>query len=84
MEINGLPMFPHDSISHNPGGFAECQEGMSLRDWFAGHAISGLLSMPTSAKISVGPNTPNDNDRFADAAYAVADAMLRAREEHAR
>lgn len=40
--------------------------GMSLRDWFAGQALASFV-----------PDTPQNK---AEAAYAIADAMLKARE----
>ena len=50
------------------------QEGMSLRDYFAAKALTGMLG-------SRNPNTPRFHPKD-DAAYvyAVADAMLKARE----
>lgn len=44
--------------------------GMSLRDWFAGQALAGLLS--------TGPNKATCG-AFARDAYALADAMLSVR-----
>jgi len=44
--------------------------GMTLRDWFAGQALNGLLS---------DPNTNGKPNQFADDAYRYADAMLKAR-----
>ena len=44
--------------------------GMSLRDWFAGQALAGWLA---------GETTPDDHSA-ARYAYAVADAMIAARE----
>lgn len=45
--------------------------GMSLRDWFAGHALSGLLVMPRSGF------SPTDIPKFAAVnAYEIADAMI--------
>lgn len=53
-----------------PGG-----EGMSLRDWFAGHALAGLL---------VGRDFGLMNEalerEIAEKAYDLADAMLTDRE----
>ena len=49
-------------------------EGMSLRDWFAGQALAGMLS---------NPKMPNefDTEPVAVAAYDLADSMLAARED---
>lgn len=51
-------------------GKAAGGEGMSLRDWFAGQALTGLLA-----------NTNNSGvvQNYAEDAYAFADAMLAAR-----
>ena len=46
-------------------------EGMSLRDWFAGQALCGLLA--NSGKSS----TP---EKYAASAYMIGDAMIKARE----
>jgi hypothetical protein len=66
---DGGPAFPH-SVAVAPSGdvygsdyFGGC---MSLRDWFAGQALAGLLA-----------NASNQVD--ARVAYAIADAMLVAR-----
>lgn len=44
--------------------------GMTLRDWFAGQALNGLLSDASSF---------GDPKSFSDSAYLYADAMLKAR-----
>lgn len=49
--------------------------GMSLRDWFAGMALQGWL-----ASFPGGSGPPNAHV-CARLAYALADAMLKAREE---
>ena len=46
-------------------------EGMTLRDWFAGQALAGLMADPSMG----GSRIP-----FAELAYNYADAMLKARE----
>lgn len=54
-------------------------EGMSLRDWFAGQALTGLAAGQSEGR------TANILDGFiggkplSEAAYLVADAMLKAR-----
>ena len=55
----GGPAFP------SPGAF----DGMSLRDWFAGQALSGAIGEFRVARTAV------------EYAYLVADVMLEAREE---
>ena len=46
--------------------------GMSLRDWFAGQALSSMTVAPDYSK---GPC----NFAMAERAYCIADAMLKAR-----
>lgn len=51
-----------------------CSEGMTLRDYFAGQALVGMLQNYTTQKFGVGEQT------CARGAYEFADAMLAARE----
>jgi hypothetical protein len=74
---DGGPAFPQ-RVERQRGPFeteVTIYFGMSLRDWFAGQALAGLLAseepdfqMPSKAKL-------------ADTAYGYADAMLAARKE---
>lgn len=64
----GGPAFPVETCGRD--------SGMTLRDWFAGQALSGLL-----ADDSYGTTTWA---AFAEAAYAVADAMIEKRNKDAR
>jgi len=48
------------------------QEGMELRDWFAGQALAGLVA---------NTRTTTFSDIVAEAAYARADAMMEARKK---
>jgi hypothetical protein len=50
----------------------EPNDGMTLRDWFAGKALQGWLA-------SFGPDAECKPVRVAEFAYEVADAMLAAR-----
>jgi hypothetical protein len=52
-----------------PSEGAVWEYGMTLRDWFAGQALAGLLA-----------HTGESERNRAVAAYRYADAMLRARE----
>ena len=45
--------------------------GMTLRDYFAAHAMQGLVT---------GTTTIPTAEKFAEVAYQLADAMLKARE----
>lgn len=65
----GGPAFPCDLTSYD----AEVQlkyGGMTLRDYFAAQAVQGLLASEVNAPLKV----------FAIRAYAIADAMLEARQ----
>lgn len=63
---NGGPAFPHEYKYVD--GTAHRDDGMSLRDYFAAAWVANKFSAYD------GP------DRTATNAYAIADAMLRARE----
>jgi hypothetical protein len=45
--------------------------GMTLRDWFAGQALAGLLA---------DPDRNGSDSQYAKVAYSLADAMLATRE----
>ena len=51
-----------------------CSEGMTLRDYFAGQALVGMLQNYTTQKFGMGEET------CARGAYEFADAMIAARE----
>ena len=61
------------SHSNEPGAY-EAETGMSLRDWFAGQALAGLLA---------DTNVLGSAPEVANAAYRFADAMLAARKAEA-
>ena len=67
---DGGPAFP----VHRP--FGEDGRGMSLRDWFAGQALAGILA--SNARATVGPDMERITAMVADVAYRTADAMLAA------
>ncbi len=66
-----ISAFPH-LVPHNPE-FAYSAKGMTLRDYFAGQALIGIITHPYG---SAGQWTD-----AAEQAYAAADAMLEAREQ---
>lgn len=85
---DGGPAFPTagDSLAGDPTKWPN--DGMSLRDWFAGHAPSHRVDFPSPemAAAFAGLPTPDGNDATAVAAlsaaiqaklaYIYADAML--------
>ena len=81
---NGGPAFPiplQDGQSYQ--GHAPC-DGMTLRDYFAGQALHGLMANPegpVQRSSQRGWDFVNCKpDEVACLAYYMADAMLRARE----
>lgn len=56
-------------------GRSHLQEGMSLRDWFAGMAMQGMM-----ARDSFDPGQATPQQRAA-LAYLEADALLKSRSE---
>jgi hypothetical protein len=75
---DGGPAFPQMSAAWDDDKheyvLSENLDGMSLRDWFAGKAMAAFLSM--SGDIYVSQST---NEHIAATSYAMADAMLKAR-----
>jgi len=68
---DGGPAFPHDNQELG-GQHRIAQPGMSLRDWFAGMALQGIMvSWPQGSGFA---NAVED-------AYNVADAMIAQREK---
>ena len=65
---NGGPAFPLQSIGPE---FEPGYAGMTLRDYFAAKAMQGLLSMDLKPDV--------ENEELAEAAYAIADAMIKER-----
>lgn len=80
------PAFPVHPAAHSRGD-AECAalQGMSLRDWFAGQAMTAIISssgVTPKVDLSEMPWVKQGigyNAWAAEAAYRVADAMLAAR-----
>ena len=48
---------------------------MTLRDWFAGQALNGIMSDP-----GMRPSSLSEFEHMAQRLYQVADAMLKARQ----
>lgn len=82
---DGGPAFPRPAAEHSQGGHFE-QSGMSLRDWFAGQALSGIAAglCANTATLPGEPCFERAMGRFVfdsatQDAYRIADAMLAAR-----
>lgn len=73
---NGGPVFPQQAAGIGNG----IKGGMSLRDWFAGMALQGLMSRPFSEYPAI-PGDVSYTEHFAYTAYAYADVMLKARSQ---
>jgi len=72
---DGGPMFPIPEVRDLDGnGIMAGWNGMSLRDWFAGQALAGMLS---------DPRCDVSASMFAHRSYLAADAMLAERVKHA-
>lgn len=70
---NGGPAFAHGNPEH--GG----DPGMSLRDWFAGQALAGIIANSNTPDQMIGLGFTGSKELLANYAYAAADAMLAAR-----
>lgn len=84
-QFDGGPAFPriqHVCLNEQTDAWGEVATtpGMTLRDWFAGMALTGVCANPTV--VSQGMRATGDTaEQFAaDSAYEIADAMLAARE----
>ena len=67
----GGPAFPRNE-RYADGDLAAASQGMTLRDYFAGQALAGLLA---------DPSVLEDASGVAYTAYIFADAMIAARKE---
>lgn len=67
-----MPEFPstHNVTTVTGTVLEDYTPGMSLRDWFAGQALAGMMSRPL---------TQDRLDFWAEVAYKMADAMMKAR-----
>lgn len=80
-EKNGGPAFPINSPSGTPE-YMPARDGMSLRDYFAGQALAGMLANNRVFEGCVGRATSENittDHAVAIGAYELADALLKAR-----
>ena len=73
---DGGPAFPRPGTDCGPD-----QDGMSLRDWFAGQALTGIKANDELCHICSDVPSMTQAEAVARMAYADADAMLAARED---
>ena len=69
---NGGQAFPCSHQNMMTGFPTEEMSGMTLRDYFAAQALTGMLA---DSNVQGSPKT------FAERSYALADAMLEARQQ---
>ena len=69
-EIDGGAAFPVTPTDKS-GQIAPTQCGMTLRDWFAGQALVGIITSPFTSEDAIG-----NFGKGAQWAYEMADAML--------
>ncbi|MFA6241960.1 MAG: hypothetical protein WC655_13580 [Candidatus Hydrogenedentales bacterium] len=67
---DGGPAFPRPASHSEEGGVHYGYVGMTLRDWFAGQALAGVLASYSNEQ------WVNDAETSAKEAYRRADAML--------
>lgn len=81
---DGGPAFPLTIVKTSAANGAPVESdvysGMSLRDWFAGQAIPGIIQQ-CAGDIPYKPEGTVPEEYFAAKAFAVADAMIAARAE---
>jgi hypothetical protein len=82
---DGGAAFPHEAVKWNSDAgiyVKDCENyypGMTLRDWFAGQALAGIMAYHNPTRGDFHYNC--DDKQIANTAYSYADAMLAARNE---
>lgn len=78
---DGGPAFPVASVCNANGDVQYGVDGMSLRDYFAGQAIIGIIQDFATLEKAHNVSGQDAATIAAIASYEVADAMLLAREK---
>lgn len=80
---DGGPAFPADELHDQTPPYRHllASHGMSLRDYFAAKAMQSLILADTKADPDVWETNEDGEPVIAATAYAMADAMLDAREK---
>lgn len=75
MKDNGGPAFPSSEVNdHNGDIVTYADPGMTVRDWFAGKAVQGMLAGALADGSAF--DAQKDPEIFAHMAGLMADAML--------
>ena len=83
---DGGPAFPMPA-GPEPAGFTHYNEGMSLRDHFAGQAMQGMLAdggyeqLAREVRDGLADDEMGMVDVVSQVSYIIADAMIKARKE---
>lgn len=74
---DGGPAFPHD-VGRGPGGFPECEEGMSTRTWLAGQSGREARDLLDTycGNDWMGSCFADAVKKLAETKLAIADALL--------
>ena len=76
---DGGPAFPQNDLSaYGMGPSETSNSGMTAREWFAGQALPGVMAL--CAKDTRNPNETIE-EMFSRKSYAIADAMIAARDQ---
>jgi hypothetical protein len=73
--VSDQPAFP--CFNNADWQYNWIHRGMSLRDWFAGKALVGLIAGDAQSDVYAGEH---GETKVAQDAYLIADAMMKARE----
>lgn len=73
---DGGPAFARSAAWGSPSNVSPSQDGMALRDWFAGQALAGVVQTCNMDTLNKSTTT---EQHFAGQSYAIADAMIAAR-----
>lgn len=80
MKDTSGPAFPYSGVHKGSDmNYIIDNHGMTLRDYFAAKAMTGWLA--SFSESDSHPFVSGKCDAVAEASYALADAMLKAREE---